>query len=169
MFNPAPTDRDAILDAMRQGADYNFKIVLRGFQMTVRPLTILEEQQVVANVTEYLNGLPAHAKNSLAENVSLAKEYLKIASTSDVGKQDFKIHDYQLDRMTPEEIQYLYRQYLDAKEQVNPSIETMTADELNSLLAVLKKNPGAADWGSRMIELSRSQLVRICRSLIHGD
>jgi hypothetical protein len=116
-----------------------------------------------------MNTLPAHAKNSLSENVALAKEYLKIASSSDVGKNDYKIWDYQMDRMTPEEIQYLYRQYLDAKESVNPSLETMSPEELNSLVETLKKSPGAADWASLMIGLSRSQLVSLCRSLIHAD
>ncbi len=168
MFTDTPSisDRDSILEAMRMGTDYHFKITLRGFRMVVRPLTIIEEQQVVAHVTQHLATLPPHAKNSLSENIALAKEYLKIASTSDVGKGDYKIWDYQLDRMFPEEIQYLYRQYLDAKEAVNPNLETMTPDELQSLVTSLKKSPDAVTWASQMIELSRSQLATLCRSLI---
>lgn len=169
MFNPEPADQDALLNAMRLGADYQFKITLRGFSMNVRPLTIIEEQQVVANVSAFMATLPVHAKNSLSENVALAKEYLKIASSSDVGKVDYQIWDYQMDRMTPEEIQFLYRQYLDAKEAVNPSVETMSIEQINTLVQTLKKSPGPADWASQLIELSRSQLGRVCQYLIQGD
>jgi hypothetical protein len=169
MFNPGPSDKDSILEAMRMGVDYRFKLTLRAFSMIVRPLTIIEEQNIVANVTDYIAGLPQQARNSLTENVALAKEYIKEASTTDVGSKDYKIHDYQLDRMTPEEIQFLYRQYLDAKEQVNPSIEKMDPEQLQSLLARLKKSLLPADWASQTIELSRSQLVRVCRSLLHDD
>lgn len=169
MFQDGNLSEDRALTAMRLGVNYSFPVALRAFKMTVRPLSILEEENIVNAVADHMNRLPAEKRTSMTENVLLAKEYLKRASTSDVGKEDGQIYDATLNRMTPEEILYLYKQYVDAKDRVNPELENMQPGELQSLVDALKKSPEKADWESQVSTLSRSQMVQLCRKLIHGD
>lgn len=160
MFETNPVDRIEQLDAMRRGVDYRLEIKVRGFSMMVRPLTVDEVMQVAATVQEKMTMIPDSAKNALTENVLLAKETLKLASTSDIGTNDPKITDYILGRMTTDELQCLHKQYVGICDKVNPMLEEMAAAELQALIDALKKSP------LQLTELSFMEMANVCRHLI---
>lgn len=162
-------DRIEQIDAMRLGTDYRFLVKIRGFEMYVRPLSISETIQVTANTQEKLSLLPSQSRNVLTEHTILAKETLKLASTSDVGRDDIKITDLILDRMTNDEIHYLFKQYIAATDRANPALELLKPEELTNLVNEVKKNKGE-ELASALTELSLSQLVSLAHHYVtQGD
>lgn len=170
MFESNPLDRIEQIDAMRMGVDYRLEIKVRGFTMMVRPLAISETLQVAATVQDELSKLPESARNRMSEHFILAKETLKIASTSDVGKNDPRITDLMMTHMTNDELHFLFKQYVAATDKVNPAMETLTPEEVEAIVEELKKNSSDADLVSALTELSFSQLVSLARFyLTKGD
>lgn len=161
MFNP--NDKIPQLEAMRQGVDYRMPVQVRGFSITLRPLSIMEQMQVAATVVENYNKLPTPAQNRLTENILKVKETLMIASTTDVGTNDPKITEYIVDRMTNDELQSLWKSYISACDRVNPSLDEMTMEQVNEIVDQVKKSPDL------LIELSFLELINVCRRLIKGD
>ena len=160
-------DRIEQLDAMRVGTDYRLKVKIRGFEMYVRPLSISETIQVTANAQEKLALLPTNARNTLTEHTIIAKETLKLASTSDVGLDDIRITDLILDRMTNDEVHYLFKQYIAATDKCNPALELMDTKELKTLVSDIKKNKQDPELVSHLTALSFSQLVSIVHHLVN--
>ncbi len=160
MFEQNPHDRLPQLDAMRMGVEYRLEIKVREFKMSVRPITITETIQVASKVADKLMTLPKTAQNRITEHVLLAKETLMLASTSDVDVNDPKITDFILDRMTPDEIDNLFKQYVAATDKVNPSLEEMSTERVEALVEDIKKNP------SLLIEHSFLELVNVSRYLL---
>lgn len=170
MFEHSPLDRIEQIDAMRMGVDYRLEIKVRGFKMMVRPLAISETLQVASSVQDELAKLPANAQNRLTEHFILAKETLKIASTSDVGKNDPRITDLMMMNMTNDEIHFLFKQYVAVCDKVNPALEMLGPEEINCLVDDLKKNSSPEELGLQLIELSFSQLLSLAHSfLTKGD
>lgn len=162
-------DRIEQIDAMRLGTDYRFKVKIRGFEMWIRPLSISETIEVTSKTQEKLSMLPAQSRNVLTEHTILAKETLKLASTSDVGLGDIKITDLILDRMTNDEVHYLFKQYVAATDRCNPALELLQPEELTSLVNEVKKNKGE-ELVSALTELSLSQLVSLAQHYVtQGD
>lgn len=159
-----PQDEIPQLVKMRMGVDYKFMIKARNFAMEARPLTVDETTQVTATVLAELGKMPAHLQNSQLEAVLVAKETLELASTSEPGKYDPKISKLILGRLTPEELQFLYKQWVDGTLVCSPAIENMTAEELGALIAEVKKSPD-----SILTTLSRSQLCRMVLSLLQNE
>lgn len=161
MFN----EKDLIpqLEAMRSGVNYRQEITLRGFKMMVRPLTVTETLRVTANVNEMLGKLPENARNRVQENILLAKETLKISSTSDIDAGDGTITDYIMDRMTAEEIQFMFRQYVSVMDKVNPVLDKLPPEEVQLLAEQIKKNP------SELTERSFLEVVNVCLHLIQSE
>lgn len=155
------------LVAMRQGIDYRFNIQVRSFCLGVRPLSISESVAVVTDTATVVASLPELARNRLTEHSTLAKKTLVLASTSDVGANDPKITEYILDRMTADEISLLFKEYTAGLERVNPSMETLTKDELDVLVTAIKKNePNPTELVSLLTGLSFSQLVSLSSFLL---
>jgi hypothetical protein len=159
------------LEAMRLGVDYSFVVAVRGFKLRLRPLSISETVRVMGEVADDIAALPPAQRRPLTESVILTKKTLIAASTSDVGVSDVKVTDYMLDRMTPDEMQYLYKQYLDGCDKVNPSLEKLPLDQIVAAVEALKKSaqdPEALD--SQLTSLSRSHLLNLmCYLLTKGD
>lgn len=151
-----PKDVIPQLDAMRMGVDYRFVIKARAFAMDARPLTVDETVQMTAEALAELSKLPQHLQNSQYEATIVAKKTLCLASTSAPGKADPKITEYILGRLTPEELQYLYKQWVDGTLECSPALENMTPKQLGDLVDAVKKN-----GGSILTQLSRSQLSRM--------
>lgn len=154
------------LEQMRAGIEQRYPISIRQFRMMVRPLTIMEIQNITMEVAEKLETLPDHARTTMMESSLLAKEKLKAASTSEPGGSDAKITDYILDRMTADELQSLFKQYVAVCDRCNPSLEQLSDDRLKELSEAVKKNGDLA-----LIELSSLELINLCRFLlaVKGD
>ena len=127
------------LEAMRAGVEYRHPVQCRNFSLLLRPLTANENLQVYNAVQSELMKAPAAARNAVHEHVLLAREYLKKASTSDVGQAVGEITDPMLDYMTNDEILHLHKQYLVVMDKCNPSLETMSEQDLVILVDAFKK------------------------------
>jgi hypothetical protein len=158
----SPVDRIEQLDAMRMGVDYRLPIRIRTFSLHVRPLTIAETVEIAGEVTDELERL-GKAATRVIEHVLLAKRTLIKASTSEPGANDQQLSDPILDRMTPDELDLLFKQYVAACDKVNPSLESLPAEEVRAMAERLKKSPSEA------IELSFLQLVNIVQFLLTPD
>lgn len=157
-------DRMEQIDAMRMGVDYRFTCRVRQFEITLRPLSVFEVVRLTADVAEELKATPDKGRNSLTEHTLLAKKTLVLASTSDVGVNDPRITDYILERMTTDELHFLFKSYQRGCDGCNPALELMSADQVRDLVEVLKKSPlDREEWALALTELSLSQMI----SLIH--
>jgi hypothetical protein len=163
MFSKSNTDRIPQIDAMRVGVDYYFNIKIKEFSLRVRPLSIVEQMQVAATVVQKFQALPVNHQNRLSENMLKAKETLIIASTSDVGSNDPQITEYILDRMTDTELSFMWKQYMEACDRVNPELEKMSVEEIEKIVLDLKKKE------RQLIELSFMELINLCRHLIKEE
>lgn len=150
---PIPQRPIAEIEAMRMGTSYRGSIGVRGFTLSVRPLSIGEMVQVSGEVVTEMSRLPEGSRLKLTEATMMAQKTLVLASTSDVGTKDPHFTEGIAQRCTPDEIQYLFDQYIDLCDRVNPMLEEMPKDQLLPLVADLKKNPLA------LTKLSRSQLL----------
>lgn len=160
------------IDAMRQGVEYKFPIKVRGFELMVRPLSLLESNRIAQKVAESMKALPESARNRLTEHTYLAMFTLETASTSDVDSNDPKITQYVLERMTNDEVMAVFKQYASIVERCDPALEFLTQPEIDGLVAELKKNKSeypAEAWDSQLIELSFLQLASLVRSLVTND
>ena len=158
------------ISAMRMGVDYSFTIELRKFSLRVRPLAISETVKVVSAVSEALSAVPQNMRTILAENLLIAKETIKLASTSDVGSSDVRITDYVMDRMTPEELQTLFKEYVANCDRVNPSLDLMTPAKLEELISTVKKNARTPeDVALQLTALSLSQLRSLATFFLTKD
>lgn len=149
-----------ILEMMRHGTQARFPVRLRNFEIWLRPLTISETIQVASEVSEDLNSRPQIARTALHEHVIFATKTLALASTTKPGSKDPKLTIAVLQDCTPDELSYLFKSYTGACDKVNPSLEEISVDRLNELVAIAKKNPIA------LTECSFSELVSICRCLL---
>jgi hypothetical protein len=153
-----------ILDKMRAGVAYRHPVTVRSFSVLVRPLTMMETNQVAETVNTILSGMTDAAKTRLQESTLLARETLKLATKDDVdSKQEPVLNDYVLDRMSPDEVHSLYKQWGDICQKVSPVLETLPKEEIAALVKELKKNP------SQATELSFSQLVAVVQHLSTND
>lgn len=156
------------LELIRAGINYRFKIKTRNLTMEVRPLSIFEEDLIAQEVADEMEALPAHRKTSLRESIALAVRKLERAQTTDVNVMDAKVFAAELQRMTPGEIDHLFKQYIAGCDKVNPVIEKMKIEDIELVLAHLKKN--SAEVERTLIESSFFQLVNILGHLLtQGD
>lgn len=136
--------------------------------MLARPLSIGESVEVGTKVSQRLNEMSEFEKNRLNEHSLLAYETLVLASTTDYGTNDPKISEYILKRLTPDELSFLFKQYVEECDKVNPSLEMMDIKDIRPLVETLKKSP-KDDLGSQLIALSFTQRVSILFHLLLGD
>lgn len=159
MKNQKQTGLEGI-DAMRAGVLYKRTIKVRDFAVLLRPIAISEQADITNETASRVMSLPAHAQNRVSEEVIFSKLCLMKASTSDYGKEDPKLTETLLDRLTTGELMKVYKDWLAFVDDVDPSLDKMTADQLDALAAELKKNP------SQLTELSGSELKQICQHLL---
>jgi hypothetical protein len=96
--------------------------------------------------------------------VLLAKATLIQASASADGKVLGRLSELLLGKMTTQELDFLFKQYVDACEKLSPSLETMSHAELAKLTDHLKKNMPEAE--SILTALSRKDLAQLALSLL---
>jgi len=150
-----------ILRAMRSGVDYYHVIKVREFRLKVRALSISEKINIMTELQENLETADPKLRTKLNEEIEIAKRTIILASTSDIDKNDPKITDYILSRMTSGEILALYKDYVSWEEIISPDMEEMPMEKIMGYVEALKKNPGL------MRELSRLECQSIARFLIN--
>lgn len=150
---PAPPRTIPEIEAMRMGTSYRGTISARGFTLPVRPLSMGEMIRVSSEVIAEMARLPESNRLKLTESTLMAQKTLVTASTTDVGTNDPHFTEAIAQRCTPDELQYLFDQYIDLCDRVNPMLEEVPKDEMLALVQELKKNPSART------KLSRSQLL----------
>lgn len=156
------------LSLIRQGVDYRFNVRLRGLTLSLRPLSIYEEDQITQEVIEEMKDLAPANQTSLKQSALLSVKKLERAQTTDVGSNDPKMYAAEIQRMTPGELDTLFKGYNAGCDKLNPTIETMAKSDLESLVAHLKKS--TKDQEMTLIELPFFQLVALCRHLLStGD
>jgi hypothetical protein len=150
------------IELMRFGTDYKFKIKLREFQITFRPLSTLETVQIEGKVQDHLlEQFKENQRTQLLYSLLFAQKTLQEASTSEPGKTDYQITDFVLSKCTPDEVMYLFNEYNKCVDKVNPSLEKMSAKDLEELVEQAKKKALV------MTELSFWQMENLCHALIN--
>lgn len=155
------------IEAMRMGVEYRFPIKLRDFSVSLRPLANSEVMNCYANVSEYLKNIPEHRRTRIQEDNALAREFLKVAS-AEFGKYPGQLTDVILDRMTTDEIMFMYKEWQAVCDKVNPQLEKMPAEDIKLLVDHIKKNT-PEDLGFQLTELSFGQLRNIAHYLLTSD
>jgi hypothetical protein len=148
------------IEHMRQGVAYTFPVVVRGFKCMMRPLSVLEIQSITAEVAREIEGVPTHARNKVTEHLSFAVKCLVAASTSDPDTNDPQLTEMVLKRMTPDELDHLYKEWTGGCDRCNPMLESLNDAEVQQLVEAVKKK------GSLLIELSFWEAVNVCRALL---
>lgn len=148
------------LDAMREGVEYRFKVKIRKWSAWMRPLALREMEEVAIETNESLEGLPVSQRTPMVEHLKFAKILLEKATTTEPGKVDPSLTEHMLDRMTDDEVDFVYKQYLANKKRCSPDYEKMSDDEISALVEGLKKSPEV------LIERSFLEILNVCRFLL---
>jgi len=151
---------DKQIEAMRMGVEYRYPIRLRAFTVMVRPLTCGETDAITAEVNEFIKMAPEKDRSELTVTKLMAKKYLERCTTSAPGATDPQLTEAILNECTNAELNYLYKQYMDVEEKVNPSVDAMSKEEINELVESVKKNLDS------VTQLSISRLVNLVRTLL---
>jgi hypothetical protein len=154
-------DRIEQLEQMRLGTESRFAVKCRSYSVSLRPLTIAEENKVAVESQVALNNLPENSQNRMYYDQFYTQKVLELASTSSPDVYDPKLTGLIVSRMTVEEVLHLWKQYIAGKDRLNPSLETMPADEVKKIVAALKKSP------LDVIEHSFLELVNVCQFLLN--
>ena len=157
-----------ILTKMRMGVDWRWPIRIREFEVTVRPLSMSETIEVMSRVASEMKRQPEIYKNRVHEHALLAKEHLILATTSQPNAGDFRLSHAVLNDFSPDELIALYKEYVAVTEKCDPSIESISADELRGMVATLKKT-SPEELDSRLTELSFWQLKAVASFMIRAD
>lgn len=156
------------LEKMRAGVDYFFPVKLRGFSVSLRPLSNNEWVECYHDVAEFMEDLPANRRSKIQEDLALAKEILIRASRPFDSKEPAKLTNLILDKMTNDELMYVYQEWQAICTRVNPSLEKTSVEILQNTVEALKKNP-PQDMLSQLTELSFGQLVNLVNYLLTKD
>lgn len=148
------------VEMMRQGVNYRFPVIVRGFSVSLRPLSVQEVLEVTSAVQSHFSGLPVHARNSMTEHVLFAQKCLEKASTPDVETNSPTLPEAVIQRFTTFELDYVYKEWVGGCDRCNPALEALPAQDVEALVEEVKKKP------SDLIELSFLQLANVCRSLL---
>jgi hypothetical protein len=154
-------DRFEQLEMMRLGTEARFVVKCRGYAVSMRPLTISEENQTAVESQVDLQKMPEHQQNRMMYDQIFTQKVLELASTSAPGVYDPKLTGMIVSRMTVEEVLHLWKQYIAGKDKLNPALEAIPAEELKELVKEVKKNH------SLVIERSFLELANICQYLLN--
>jgi len=154
-------DRFEQLEQMRLGTEARFVVKCRGYALSMRPLTISEENKTAIESQVELQKMPEHQQNRMMYDQIFTQKVLELASTSGPGIYDPKLTSLVVSHMTVEEVLHLWKQYIAGKDKLNPALEMIPTEELKELVKEIKKN------NSLVIERSFLELVNICQYLLN--
>lgn len=149
------------LELMREGVEHNFEISVRKFKVRVRPLTNLEVIQATAGAADAFEKVPENQKISITLSLLNAMHQLEKSATKDVGEMT-ELPMTLLQMMSPDEVNHLWKQYVRVTDKVNPSFESVSAEQLLNWAEELKKN---SEPESLLTDLSISSLIGLCLHL----
>jgi hypothetical protein len=152
------------LALIRQGIEYRFIIKLRGASFVMRPLSIMEEDLITQEVIDAMKDLDQPNKTSIRESSLMCVKKLARGNTSDFGKNDGKIHEIELQKLTAGELDNLFKQYVAGCDKLNPLVDEFSKDQVLEWISILKKN--TKDLGMTLTELSFFQLAALCQHLL---
>lgn len=152
------------LEAMRAGLSHDFEVKIRNFKVRLRPLAAIEIVQATREAQRDLMDMPEEERVAVAESILLCTKKLIKASTSDVGKNDPKLTDYIMERLRPDEMDFLWKQYLAGCNRCDPALEEMSFEDVEALVSEVKKSP--KETTSILTGKSFLELVNISRHLI---
>lgn len=125
------------LRRMREGYQArDLKLQYGGLEIPCRLITHLEEANAISNAKAQLK-VPDHADRRLFESVAVMKAILNLACTVDAtpyASMGF------LDKLTSNELEALYDQYMTIKNTMDPKFETLSPEQVGELVAAVKKN-----------------------------
>lgn len=149
------------LELMRSGIEASFEIGIREYRIKVRPLTTLEVIQATADAAEAFEKLPEPQRLNITMSLMSAMYQLNRASSIDVGELG-KLSLALMQMMSADEINSLWKQYIRVTDKVNPSLDSVSMEQLVSWTESLKKN---SDPHYLLTDLSISNLISLCLHL----
>lgn len=155
------------LDKMRAGVDARFPIILRGFSCLFRPLSMYETNIVAAEVLAEIQTKPKQQQNSMMENSLISIKTLERASTPDVEGGAPQVSGMELQKLSPQEIEFLFNEYVAGCEKLNPRLEEMNKKDIDALIDECKKKDEGLS--SALMRLSFWQVWNIAHSLLTQD
>jgi hypothetical protein len=149
----------SILDKMREGVGFKFQIRLRSAVITMRPLSVQEQVNIISEVADELQARPKIANNGFAGSVIMAIKTLSTASQSGPKTNDQQLPVGLLESLHSDELMHLFKSYNAECDRICPMLEDIDEKRLDELIALAKKNPTV--W----IDCSFVELVGACRRL----
>lgn len=152
---------EAVLAALRFGVDYTFTIQVRQLKVTVRVLSIVERVAIANDVTAEMAKKPVGEQNGLTEATLLTIRTLERATTdSPEDTREPRMPAAILTKFSADELQALYRAYSDACDKLDPSMETLSVEKIEEMIAAAKKNPSAMiEWPRPHLEIAFRRLL----------
>lgn len=144
------------LARMRVGTKETYEIRLRDFVIPVRVLSV---DEVNAIRREAIRFATVNGGDETDRNLSRQKSTLALASTLNKGSAPI-LHEKILGAMTTDELGHLYDEYVRVLDAVNPSMDSMSAEQFRELVDALKKSTVTAR------DCSLLQLREICTAFV---
>lgn len=145
-----------ILAKMRAGIKETYEIRMREMRIPVRVLTIDEVNDIrreALKLTMVSNG------DETDKNVQIQRMTLKLATTLKPGTGPL-LSDKLLKMLSVDEINYLYEEFVNVMDRVNPTLETISPEQFKELVDALKKTLVSPK------DLSTRQLRAICSAYV---
>jgi hypothetical protein len=149
----------SILDKMREGVGFKFQIRLRSAVITMRPLSVQEQVNIISEVADEIQARPKLANNAFAGSVIMAMKTLSTASQSAPNSRDQQLPTGVLNELHSDELMHLFKSYNAECDKICPMLEDLSEERLDQLISLAKKNPTV--W----IDCSFVELVGACRRL----
>ena len=144
---------------MREGVGFKFQIRLRGACVTMRPLSVQEQVNIISEIADELQARPKIANNGFAGSVIMAIKTLSTASQSAPQTNDMQLPTGLLEQLNSDELMHLFKSYNAEVDKICPMLEDIDESRLDELITLAKKNPTV--W----IDCSFVELVGACRRL----
>jgi hypothetical protein len=132
---PQITTVEDLLAKMRAGIRQHHIIRLRDLEIPVRVVSIDEMNAIRRDAVR--QAMTISGGDEVDKNVAVQKTTLKIAST--VPGQAPLLSDKLLEKMTVDEVNYLYEEYVKVLDDVNPAVERMSDEKVRELVDAIKK------------------------------
>lgn len=155
---PEVIKAEDILAKLRAGVREVHEIEIRG---TVIPVRVLSADEMNRIRQEAVKDTTIARGDETDKNLHIQKTTLVMATTVPVGSAPM-LSAKILGMLTVDEIAYLFDQYIGVMQRVNPSVETIDAQEFRALVDALKKKSISVK------DLSLRQLRGICSHSVDG-